>query len=201
MQDIWDFVEEENEKQQQDFSITEDQKVAVIMNAVEAEYVCNLYKKKTLEIAKAEDHIKAFIEDMDQKVEAYRRKVIEPLIQQKEFYESKLRTFGETEIAGTKKRSVKLAAGTLQFTKASDKYEHDDAKILEFINGLPKKHHLNSFLKPQPDKLDWASLKKASEVREVVGADGEKTNRLFFEDTEIPAVTVKTNLPATFSVK
>ena len=45
-----------------------------------------------------------------------------------------LEKYAQSELVGSKKKSIKLPFGTLQFKKSVDKYEYEDEKVLAFIN-------------------------------------------------------------------
>ena len=196
---IWDFLDEQDEAE---FSITdEDKPKYCIRDAEQAEHVIGYYKRTMQEVTKLQQEADEWLESAKKKHADYIGNVIAPLRDKAAFFESQLRDYAEGQIAGTKKKSVKLIEGTLQFTKAQDKYEHDDDVILDFINGLDAKDNLRAYLKPQPDKLDWKTMKETGLVREVKLEDGTVENHLFVNNVEIPAVTIKTNLPPTFKVK
>ena len=199
LKNIWDFLDEQDEEE---FSIAEEDKPKyVIRDSVHAERVTKYYKRTVQEIAHLQRELDDWRADIQKKQDEYINRVITPLEDKARFYETQLRDFAEKQIAGTKKKSLKLVEGTLQFTKTQNKYEHDDDVILDFINGLGAKDKLRGYLKPQPDKLDWKGMKENGEVREVTLEDGTVENHLFIGDVEIPAVNVQTNLPPSFKIK
>ena len=196
---IIDYLDEIDEEE---FSLDDEQKVKYqITNAVDAEKAVHVYKKTMKEVNKLQKQADDWLEAQKKKHDDYVNSVISALVGKAEFFEARLRDFAEHDTAVTKKKSTKLVNGTLQFTKTQDKYEHDDDVILDFIHGLGKKDALRSFLKPQPDKLDWKSMKEKGEVRSVQLEDGTSENHLFINDVEIPQVVVKTNLPPAFKIK
>jgi len=199
LKSIWDFLDEQD---QEEFSIAEEDRPKYVINdTIQAENVTRYYKRTIQEIARLQQELDNWKADIQKKQDEYINKVVAPLEEKARFFEAQLRDFAEKQIAGTKKKSVKLLEGTLQFTKTQDKYEHDDDVILDFINGLGAKNKLRSYLKPQPAKLDWKNMKDASVIREVTLDDGTKENHIFVNEVEIPAVTVKVNLPPSFKVK
>lgn len=196
---ILDYLDE---IEAEEFSLDEEQKVRYqITNTAEAEKAVHVYKKTMDEVTKLQQQADNWLESQKKKYNDYVNNAIGSLVDKAEFFEAKLRNFAEHDTAVTKKKSTKLINGTLQFTKTQDKYEYDDEVILDFIHGLGKKDELRSFLKPQPDKLDWKGMKEKGEVRLVQLEDGTSENHLFVNNVEIPQVVVKTNLPPSFKIK
>lgn len=97
-----------------------------------------------------------------------------------------LRSFTESELEGTNKRSLALPFGTLGFRKQQDKYEYDDAQLLTFL----EEQKLESYIqrKPSPKKAD---LKKNGVV---------KDGKLFIDGVEVSGITITVQEDA-FDVK
>lgn len=98
-----------------------------------------------------------------------------------------LRTFAEKELEGKTVKTVNLPYGKLSFVKQSDKFEYDDAKLLEHL----EKNGLEEFIqrKPSPKKAD---LKKKGVV---------KNGKLIVNGVPVAGVTVTPAGPDNFSVK
>lgn len=199
IKNIWDYLDEQDAAE---FSIPEEDKPRyAICDAAQAERVVKYYKSTMREINVLKNSANDWLERAKKKYDSYIENVIVPLQNKAEFFEGQLRNYAENQISNTNKKSVKLVEGTLQFTKTQDKYEHDDDVILDFINGLKENDKLRTYLKPQPAKLDWKTMKDSGVIQEVKLEDGTVENHLFVEGTEIPAVKVQTGLPPAFRIK
>lgn len=97
-----------------------------------------------------------------------------------------LRSFAETELEGTNKRSISLPFGTLGFKKQQDKYEYDDAQLLTFL----EQQKLEAYIQRKP------SAKKADLKKNGVVKDG----KLYIDGVEVPGITIITQDDA-FDVK
>lgn len=194
---ILDYLEE---LEDEEFSLDENKNKYEITDSSEAERAVSIYKRTVAEVQNLQKQADQWLEEQKKKHEEYVNNVIGPLVSKAEFFEARLRDFAERDTAITKKKSTKLIGGTLQFTKTQDKYEHDDDVILDFIHGLKAKDPLRTFLKPQPDKLDWKAMKEVGELKDVKTDEGTEKH-MFVNGVEIPQVVVKTNLPPSFKIK
>ncbi len=87
-----------------------------------------------------------------------------------EFFKSKLLPYAVQQLAGKKKRSVKLPSGTLQFSK-STVFQRDEVKLLAYI-----KENYPEYVKVK-ESADWAGFKEKlifKENGDAITADGEK---------------------------
>ena len=82
-------------------------------------------------------------------------------------------------------KSYKLLSGTLVFKKPSQKINHDDEKLLEFLDGT-------EFIKVKKS-IDWAEYKKVLTISDSEVIDSE-TGEI------VEACTVE-DVPASFTIK
>lgn len=180
---INDIVEEENNvAQEEDLQ----NKEMFIKSYDEAERAIWYYKKLQLEIADAKLAADAYVKEAQVMADRYLKEICAPLENRAFFVEQRLRNFAATERERTGRKNIKLVNGTLSFSKQQDKYERNEAEILDFCISAGQNSNLAKFLKPQQPKLDWALLKKEGTVK----SDENGNKRLFFDGALIPSVTV-----------
>jgi len=185
---IYDFIDqmlaEENEASEQE--ITVDSDVPGIASVGEAERSLWYYKNLQLEIQQMHKQAEDYVKEAQLTAERYLQKNCAYKERLLGVVEQRLRNFTEAETARTGKKSVKLVNGTMSLTKQQPKYERDEEVILHYITTIADSDNpLVKFLKPQPDKLDWAGIKKAGTVKEI---DGVK--HLVVGKVTVPTVTV-----------
>lgn len=181
--DLIDFLEQ---TEQEEIGLTDNQVY------IETPDQANYFARKTIElnhdIEEAEFLAKQKIKEYTDRVNKWVDKTTSNLRYQSERYQSMLQVYAAEQLKGTKKKSIKLIEGTLQFRSGGSKYNYDE----EIINPLLGKDIFEDFTKVKTEKsLDKAKLKKSGLV---------KDGKLFLNEQEVPGVTI-TQQPDTFSVK
>lgn len=196
-EDIYSFIdrmiEEEEAEEQQEVQGYQDLDIKTVD---EAERMLWYYKKLQTEIAEAKQHAIDYVREAQAAADKYLANVCTSKERNLEYVEQRLRDFTVKEMQRTKKKTVKLVNGTMSLSKRQPSYERDEDVILAFCANSDENSPLRQFLKPQPPKLDWATLKKESTI--AVDSDGEK--RLTYRGVTIPSVVIKDQEDA-FKVK
>lgn len=161
LNDLNDFIKEQ-EKEVLNINLTgdEDADKGLIDSPAKANYFVKLVQEINKDIEDIENFTKSEIERYVDHMNAFKEERIKSLSGQKYYFESMLRHFTETELAGTKKKSIKLPDGTLQIRKQSPKYTYEDEILLEWIK-LNKPNYVKTTTKETVDK---ALLKKENIV-------------------------------------
>lgn len=181
--DIYDFLDEEVEEEETPVDVND---VAPIVSTAEAEKALWFYKKLQTEIAEMKQQADDYVKEAQRMANQFLAKNCAKKEEYLAFVEQRLRNFTDAELAKTGKKSLKLVNGTMSFIKQQPKYERDEEAILTYAATIADSDNpLLQFLKPQPDKLDWAGLKKAGTVKEI---DGVK--RLVVGTVTVPTVVV-----------
>ena len=140
----------------------------------------NFFLKRLEELKAEEDEINEMcdgeIERFTQKVNTFRDNRLTTIKNTQNYFKKYLEQYAEEQLANSKKKSIKLPFGTLQFRKATSQYTYDDDKLLSFL----KDSKLTNLVavKETPNK---AELKKIASV---------KDGKLFINNVEVEGVTV-----------
>lgn len=150
--------------------------------AITSEEQANFFLRRVAEIRSERDKINATcdreIERFSEKVNAYRNREVNTLNNTENYFSQLLESYARSVLAGGKKKSKKLAFGTLGFKKVSPSFIYNDEVILNFIkkNNLEEKYIR---VKEELNKKDF----KAAVIR---GEDGSiKIGDLNVEGLEI----------------
>lgn len=186
-QSIYDFIEAtlaaDNEDDEDRQPVND--KFAITNDAA-AEKALWYYKKLNADIAALQQQAHDYVKEAERTANAFLAKNCKPKEDYKEILEQRLLDFAQKETAERHTKSIKLLNGTLSFVKQQPKYERDEEIIIDYIHSIKDMDNsLQKFLKPQPDKLDWAALKKEGSVQDIDG-----TKKLVVGSTIIPSVTV-----------
>lgn len=141
----------------------------------QANYITKKVKQIRSEMEEAKEIAEAQLKAYEEKVNAWLSSVTKPLERQEEFYLLLLEQFAKEKLKDTKKRSLKLIEGTLQFKKQQDKYEYDDKELIAFAE-----KNLKDYVKYKPS-VDKNKLKKDGKVKE---------GKLYIGDKEVKGVKV-----------
>lgn len=96
------------------------------------------------------------INSFKEKIERYRNEKNKNIEGTIAYFTSLLEKYAHSELDGTKKKSLKLPFGTLQFKKSPDKYEYDDKAVFNMV----KENNLYDFIRVK-EELNKSSLNKA----------------------------------------
>lgn len=138
------------------------------------------------EIAQINEMCDNEINNFERKVNEFRNTKISSLENTVNYFSTLLEKFAQSELADSKKKSLKLPFGTLQFKKSADKYEYEDEKLLQFIN----ENQLTGLTRTKIE-LNKADIKKALVIED---------NRILLDGKEIDSVKI-TPGETKFSVK
>ncbi len=129
---------------------------------------------------------KALAEKRIQQINAWLAATEEDNQKQISFFGNILEPWAKEQMAGLKKRSMKLPAGTFGFRAQQPKFIKDDDQLLAWAEKSAPE-----FVRQVP-KLEWTELKKAARIveKELISPDGEV----------VPGVTVEEQ-PDKFYVK
>ena len=98
----------------------------------------NFFLKRLEELKAEEDEINEMcdgeIERFTQKVNTFRDNRLTTVKNTQNYFKKYLKQYAEEQLANSKKKSIKLPFGTLQFRKATSQYTYDDDKLLSFLN-------------------------------------------------------------------
>lgn len=141
----------------------------------QANYITKKVKQIRSEMEEAKEIAEAQLKAYEEKVNAWLSSVTKPLERQEEFYLLLLEQFAKEKLKDTKKRSLKLIEGTLQFKKQQDKYEYDDKELIAFAE-----KNLKDYVRYKPS-VDKNKLKKDGKVKE---------GKLYIGDKEVKGVRV-----------
>lgn len=194
---MWDYLDELDAEEIETLSAHNYD----IHTEAEAEHAISQYKSVLRRISEVEMSAQDYLEEAKRRTEDYLNTVREPLIKQLSFIESRLKDYATAKTAITGKRSVKLVNGTIGFTKAPTKYEVDTDKVIDFLQGLEEGDILRTFLKHQPDKLDWAGMKKVGTVHKIKDSEGGEHIRFKVYGQEVPFIEVDDDREDTFKVR
>lgn len=187
-QSIYDFIEaalaaEEIDEEQGQTQVNDK---FVITNDAAAEKALWYYKKLNADIAAMQQQAHDYVKEAERTANAFLAKNCKPKEDYKEILEQRLRDYAQKETEERHTTKIKLLNGTLSFVKQQPKYERNEKVIIEYIHSIKDvDSSLQKFLRPQPDKLDWAALKKEGNVQDIDG-----TKKLVFGSTIIPSVTI-----------
>lgn len=186
-QSIYDFIEAtlsmDNEEDEDKQPINDK---FTITNDAAAEKALWYYKKLNADIAALQQQAHDYVEEAEKTANTFLAKNCKPKENYREILEQRLLDFAQRETAERHTKSIKLLNGTLSFIKQQPKYERNEEVIINYIHSIKDiNNSLKKFLKPQPDKLDWAALKKEGNVQDIDG-----TKKLVVGSTIIPSVTI-----------
>ena len=157
------------------------------MTREEAEYFTKKYIEAANEIKEAEEVVKQYMEQQQEKVNNWLEKIKKNNQFLLDIYGGALEMYTKAQLEETGKKSIKLIQGTLSFRKSRDKYEYDEEVLRKSLTD----NHIDTFFEEVEPKIKKAELKKAATV---------KNNKLYINDTLIDGVTI-TPQEDVFSVK
>ena len=194
---MWDYLDELDAEEIENLSAHNYD----IHTEAEAEHALSQYKSIQRRISEVEISAQDYLEEAKRRTEGYLNAVREPLTKQLNFIESRLKDYATAKTAITGKRSVKLVNGTIGFVKAQAKYDVDTDKVIDFLQGLDDDNILRTFLKRQPDKLDWAGMKKVGTVHKVKDSEGDDHIQFKVYGQDIPFVEIDDDREDTFKIR
>jgi phage host-nuclease inhibitor protein Gam len=137
-------------------------------------------KEETITLCKSE------IEKFTKRVNDFQESKLNTLNNTENYIKNLLKIYAEEKLADSKKKSLKLPFGTLQFRKSQDKYEYEDDVVLNYV----QENNINNCLTTKVS-LNKSELKKIGTI---------KDDKLYINDKEIPGITI-TKGTQTFDVK
>ena len=156
-----DMLEAIDAEEVQELGLDPDKPLTHVINRDQAEYFTRLWKRALHDQEQINETANRYLEQQKSKIEAYRAREIGKLDHVINYCSQILRTYAETEMAKTKKKTVSLIEGSLSFRKQPDSYSYDDEKLKKMLSNMADG---SKYLKPQEPKVDHASLKKAGQV-------------------------------------
>lgn len=191
-----DFIKDLNESiskmeaEELNINVTGDEESdrEMIQNPQQANYFCKVVNELREERAKTEELINQELERVQREYEAYKTKELNRIDGQIQYFSGLLESYATKELQNSKKRSIKLPHGTLSIKKQQDKYDYDEAAILECL----KKNKQDKFIKVQTvETVNKKDLKK----------EGFSHNgKLYLDNIEVKGVVI-TAQPDKFEVK
>lgn len=136
--DFVDFLENylmEEEAKELEITVTGDEEhdAPMIDSREKANYFLKLMSNIEKDIEDINAICDAEIAKTTQRVNAFRDNQLHTLVKQYEYYKRILENFTQHELLNSKKKSVPLAYGTLSIKKQRDKWEYDEATILNWM--------------------------------------------------------------------
>lgn len=147
-----------------------------IIDDNQANFFLKRLEEATKEKNKINDMCDKEINDFSERVNSFRTKQTSSLDSAINFFTQILEKYAQNELDGSKKKSIKLPFGTLQFKKSVDKYEYEDDILIKYI----KDNDLTGLTRTKVE-LNKADFKKAIKVVD---------NKVFLNDIEIEGVNV-----------
>lgn len=172
LDDLLEFIDE---AEVEELELQKEEDGFKIETIDQANYITKKVKQIRSEIEEAKEIAEAQLKAYEEKVNAWLSSVTKPLERQEEFYLLLLEQFAKEKLKDTKKRSLKLIEGTLQFKKQQDKYEYDDKELTAFAE-----KNLKDYVRYKPS-VDKSKLKKDGKVKE---------GKLYIGDKEVKGVRV-----------
>lgn len=172
LDDLLEFIDE---AEVEELELQKEEDGFKIETIDQANYITKKVKQIRSEMEEAKEIAEAQLKAYEEKVNAWLSSVTKPLERQEEFYLLLLEQFAKEKLKDTKKRSLKLIEGTLQFKKQQDKYEYDDKELIAFAE-----KNLKDYVKYKPS-VDKNKLKKDGKVKE---------GKLYIGDKEVKGVKV-----------
>lgn len=195
-----------------------------IQSPEQAEYFIKKYKEWIEEEAEIKAYAKEYLAKQKEKIEKWEQSKLNEFKFQKERYMGLLEDYARANIdEKAKTKNIKLVEGTLQFRKASDKYDYDDPAILEYLKeeresilvsmdelneiAFEDEEHgkvisvqiLNGYVR-EANEASHISVKEDINKTSLKKAAKAKDGRLYFDDEKVPGVTV-TPQDDSFSIK
>lgn len=147
-----------------------------IIDDNQANFFLKRLEEATKEKNKINDMCDKEINDFSERVNSFRTKQTSSLDSAINFFTQILEKYAQNELDGSKKKSIKLPFGTLQFKKSVDKYEYEEDILIKYI----KDNDLTGLTRTKVE-LNKADFKKAIKVVD---------NKVFLNDIEIEGVNV-----------
>lgn len=142
----------------------------------------NYFVRKIMDLKAQETEIvetsKSEIERLTGMIKAWEEKELDTIHRGMEYFNGLLREFAESELDGTKKRSIKLPFGTLQFRSQQPKFVYDDDSLKLYLQS-----HAEDLVEEKVEyKVNKTELKKrATVVDGKLMLDGEVVEGVYIE--------------------
>lgn len=142
--------------------------------SITKESQANFFLKRMEEVSKEKAELNEMcdkdIEAHINKVNEFRNKKVAGIDNAINYFTELLEDFAKKELLVSKKKSMKLINGTLQFKKAADKYEYEEEKLIKYMN----ENNLVGFTRTKVE-LNKVELKKSvTVVKDEVMLEGKK---------------------------
>ena len=180
LDDLLDFIDEQEVKE---LGISTEETFSVKSRS-QADYLIGEYAKLQKEVEDVESTCKKALESYTEKINRWKEAELRKREAPMTWIGARLRAYAEAELADSKRKSLSLPNGKLQFSK-STKMHYDEEVLFKFLE-----MHKPEFLKEQPKKIDKSGLKKICE---------EKNGKYYFGDVEVAGMSIET-LPDTFKI-
>lgn len=145
----------------------------------------NYFVRKIMELKEQEAEVlntsKAEIDRLTSLIKQWEEKELDTIHKAMEYFNGLLREFAETQLEGTKKRSIKLPFGTLQFRAQQPKFVYDDESLKAFLQARS-----TDLVEEKVEyKVNKTELKKRGTVIDgKLMLDGEVVEGVFIETLE-----------------
>lgn len=156
LSEMYDEVVEEEAKE---LGIDVEKTGYEIKDENQANFFLRRMEEVNKEKAEINDMCDKEIEMFVNRVNSFRNKKLVSLDTTTTYFTQLLEKYAQNALMESKKKSIKLIFGTLQFKKAADKYEYEDDKIIKFIDD----NQLVGLTRTKVE-LNKADLKKAITV-------------------------------------
>lgn len=219
--DMLDFIEDE---EIEELGLEEaNEEGFQIQNRDQAEYFLKKLKEMQAEMEEVKTYAKEYMAKQKEKISKWEESKLNEFEFMHDRYLNYLQEYAKNEIADSKKKSLKLVEGTLQFRKIADKYEYKDDVLLEYLQEqrdeilvsledlkelsiedeeyghvVPIKI-LAGFLK-DANQQTFISTKESADKVALKKAGEEKNSGLYIDGEQVPGVTVSPQ-EESFSVK
>jgi len=142
----------------------------------------NYFVRKIMDLKAQETEVvnsaKDEIERLTSIIKIWEEKELDTIHKAMEYFNGLLREFAESELDGTKKRSIKLPFGTLQFRSQQPKFVYDDDSLKAYLQS-----HAEDLVEEKVEyKVNKTELKKrATVVDGKLMLDGEVVEGVYIE--------------------
>lgn len=106
-----------------------------ITNAEQANFFLRRLEEVTKERDKINETCDREIKSFNERVNAFRESKAGTLNNTLDFFHSLLESYAKQELVDSKKKSISLPFGTLQFKTPADSYKYDEKEMLKYLEG------------------------------------------------------------------
>jgi hypothetical protein len=159
LEELHNYMDKEEVKEL-NINITEDDSFQIV-NKEQAGFFIRKIQEARQEAEEINENANKEIERISNKVNAWREQELSKCASTEAYILNLLKNFAEKELSDTDKRSIKLPFGTLAFKKQQDKFDYDDAALLQCLEN----NKLEDYIQRKPS-VKKAELKKTGTVKD-----------------------------------